>query len=107
MSVFSQAVVKAVRSIPRGKVVSYGQVALMVGKPGAAREVGWILRQAQDKHLPWWRVINNQGRITIKNNIYYDANTQRDYLRAEAVEVGEDYSVDIAKYRWELTKFNT
>src|SRR3972149_4106988 len=99
MSAFSQAVVAVVRSIPRGKVVSYGQVALMAGKPGAAREVGWVLRRLESVDMPWWRVINNQGRISIKGNIYHDAKSQRQLLRQDGVEVGEDFSVEIAKFR--------
>ena len=103
MSQFTQAVIKVVNSIPSGRVVSYGQVAAYVGVPRAGRQVGWILRSfdfAQDERVPWWRVINNQGRISIKGNLYHDANSQRQHLRAEDIEVGEDYRVDMAKYRY-------
>src|SRR3990172_2295766 len=102
MSAFSLAVVRIVRSVPYGKVVSYGQVAVYAGKPGAAREVGWILRSldfARDDRVPWWRGINSQGRISIKANLFHDREEQRRLLRLEGVEVGEDFSVEITRYR--------
>lgn len=100
MTKFSQSVINIVSQIPRGKVVSYGQVAAYVGVPRAAQQVGWVLRQLEDIDIPWWRVINNEGRISIKGNIYNDANSQRKHLRAERVEVGEDFTLDIEKYRF-------
>ena len=102
MSLFSNRVIKVVNHIPYGQVVSYGQIAAYVGVPRGARQVGWILRSfdsAQDE-LPWWRVINNQGQISIKGNLYHDANSQRQHLRSEGIEVGEDYRVDMAKHRY-------
>jgi methylated-DNA-protein-cysteine methyltransferase-like protein len=80
--------------------VSYGQVAAYLGLPRAARQVGWALRQMNDEVLPWWRVINNAGKITIKGNMFADANMQRDFLRREGIEVREDYSLDMKKYRY-------
>lgn len=98
-SKFTQEVLRVVREVPKGRVVSYGQVALMTGVPRGARAVGWILRQAQDYSLPWWRVINGSGRISIKN-MFHTADEQRSLLRAEGVEVGEDFGIDIEKYRF-------
>lgn len=101
MTQFQQSVIKVVNLVPEGKVVSYGQVALYVGLPRAAREVGWILKSLEEAvELPWWRVINNEGRISIKGNKYNDADTQRKLLQAEAIEVTDLYEVDIEKYRW-------
>lgn len=101
---FSKAVELVVTQIPLGKVVSYGQVAAYVGVPRAARGVGWILRQAQDKLLPWWRVINNQGRISIKGNMWHDAVNQRELLRSEGVVVAEDFTLEIEKFRFKATR---
>ncbi len=100
MTKFSQAVVNIVRQIPLGKVVSYGQVAAYVGVPRAARQVGWILRQLEGVDIPWWRVVNNAGRVTIKGNKYVDAHTQRGLLRGEGVGVRDDFSLDIDAYRF-------
>ena len=66
MSAFKDKVIQIVKMIPKGKVVSYGQVALMAGVPRGARQVGWILHEHGDDG-PWWRIINNSGRISIKS----------------------------------------
>ena len=67
MSKFKEKVIEVVSLIPFGKVVSYGQVALYIGIPRAARQVGWMLNRMEgDVQIPWWRVVNNQGRISIK-----------------------------------------
>ncbi len=101
MSEFQERVYKVVENIPYGKVVSYGQVALYVGVPRAARQVGWILNQSEGKvDLPWWRVINNAGRITIKSSSHNDANIQRKLLISEGILVDEKYNLDIENYRF-------
>ena len=67
---FKEKVILVVSKIPYGKVVSYGQVAAASGHPRAPRQVGQILKTLDIRYLeiPWWRVINNQGIITIKGN---------------------------------------
>lgn len=105
MTKFQESVIKVVSLIPEGKVVSYGQVALYVGLPRAAREVGWSLRSLPEPiEIPWWRVINNQGRISIKGNKYNDADTQRKLLETEGIEISDLYELDIEKYRWVASK---
>lgn len=65
MSPFQEAVLRAVRRIPPGKVTSYGAVAAMAGQPRAARGVGWILnRLGPETDLPWWRVVNRDGGLS-------------------------------------------
>ena len=100
MTKFSQRVIGIVRQVPRGRVVSYGQVAAYTGVPRAARQVGWTLRQLGEGDIPWWRVVNHLGRITIKGNLYYDADAQRDLLLKEGVTVVADFSLEMAKYRF-------
>jgi len=99
MSKFSQEVLKAVKSVPRGKVVSYGQVALMTGNPRAARQVGWVLNKLSDDKTPWWRVINNSGRISIKSS-EFSALEQKERLEGEGVVVSKNFEIDIEKYRF-------
>ena len=100
MSKFKAQVIKVVNLIPHGKVVSYGQVALYIGVPRAARQVGWILNGLEGRtFVPWWRVVNNKGRISIKNS-RYSAEEQRQLLIQEGVEVDKDFSFDIEKYRF-------
>ena len=57
---------QVVNQIPKGSVASYGQVASLAGLPGAARLVGNVLRQLPPgSQLPWHRVVNSQGRISL------------------------------------------
>ncbi len=101
MSIFKQKVIDLVRMIPQGKVASYGQIALYAGLPRAAREVGWILNGTEGKvDLPWWRVVNNTGYLSIRGPVVSDKELQRKLLRAEGIEVREDFTFGIEKYRW-------
>lgn len=101
MSKFKEAVTKAVRAVPKGKVVNYGQIALYVGRPLAARQVGWVLRgMGRSPDLPWWRVINNEGKIKIKGNKYHDKELQKRLLQSEGIPVSDNYEVEIEKYRF-------
>ncbi len=111
MSPLKQRVIEIVQSVPYGKVVSYGQVAVYAGLPRAAREVGWILRGTGGQKLPWWRVINKTGRITIQGNQSADRDLQKKLLEAEGIEVPDDFQVDMEKYRFiaseeQLKKFH-
>ena len=101
MSSFKQRVIEVVRMIPYGKVVSYGQVALYIGVPRAARQVGWVLNGTEGKtDLPWWRVINREGRITIDGTKFNDKELQRKLLQAEGIVVSKDFLVDMSTYRF-------
>jgi len=97
-SKFTKQILKVVKMIPEGNVVSYGQVALMAGVPRGARQVGWILHQHGDQ-VPWWRVINNAGRISTKC-IEHHASLQKEFLEKEGIKVTKKLNIDIEKYRW-------
>lgn len=100
ISPFKQKVIEAVRLTPVGKVASYGQIALYIGLPRAARQVGWILRELGDNtDIPWWRVINQKGKISISGNFHADRDLQKKLLEAEEIEV-TDFQVDMEKYRF-------
>lgn len=88
-----------IEDIPPGKVANYGQVAELAGFPRGARLVCYALRVVpHGRRLPWFRVINAQGRIAIaKNSPGYKEQAER--LRAEGVSVNEG-RVDMKKYRW-------
>lgn len=103
MSEFKQKVIKAVGKIPFGFVASYGQIALYVGLPSTARQVGWILNSTEGDakvDIPWWRVINNSGRISIKGTKWNTPEIQRKILIAEGIEVEDNFDLAIEKYRW-------
>jgi alkylated DNA nucleotide flippase Atl1 len=60
---FARRVEQVVRAIEPGDVVTYGEVAALAGKPGAARGVGAVLAGSGDRGLPWWRVVAANGRL--------------------------------------------
>lgn len=101
---FTERVVHIIRTIPRGKVASYGQVAALAGSPGAARQVGFILRSADPDSVPWWRVINNAGILSIKGSFVATKLLQKKLLESEKVYVTDQFRVDMAVYRYIPTK---
>ncbi len=103
---FYEQVYAVVRRIPFGQVSTYGRIAEMLGRPRAARAVGFALNALKDKkekshyaNVPWQRVINSQGRISIVNR-EYSAQQQADLLRSEGIEVTQDLRVDLDTYLW-------
>lgn len=92
---FSARVYFVVARIPRGQVVSYGQIALMLGVPRGARQVGWAMRHCPDG-LPWQRVVKADGAIA--GGGY--AAARRAMLEAENVIFLPDGRVDMKKCRW-------
>jgi len=87
---FFEQVYAIVGQIPRGRVMSYGQIARELGRPRAAREVGWAMRYCPD-HLPWQRVVKADGAIT--GGEYADM--RRQLLAAEGVAFLPDGRVDM------------
>lgn len=97
---FYERVVKFIKSIPRGKVATYGQVADYAGNPRAAREVAYILHSSSDKEgLPWQRVINSKGKISMKPGHGYEM--QKKMLEDEGIVFGEDDRVDFERFLWQ------
>lgn len=96
-----------VRRIPKGRVATYGQVAALAGSPRASRIVGWALRKhVGNAKLPWQRVINKEGMISIEN---MDApkELQVQMLRDEGVEIEVregNFFVDLKKFGWRPTE---
>ena len=98
---FKEQVIEVVKKIPKGKVVSYGQVAAECGSPRASRQVGWMLHGLDGNNsVPWWRVINNGGYISIKGNIMSTPLAQKNFLESEGVVVSKDLKIDMEKYRY-------
>ncbi|WMJ86865.1 MGMT family protein [Anaerocolumna sp. MB42-C2] len=97
MTQFTEEVLVIIKRIPYGKVMSYGQVARFAGNNRGARQVVRILHSMSLKYnLPWHRIINSKGKISITDTRY--AAIQRELLIAEGVEVSEDGYVDISIY---------
>lgn len=86
MQPFTERTIRTISSIPEGKVMSYGQISRCAGNPRAARRVARILHTMSEKyHLPWHRVVNAQGKITIKEGLNRDR--QCELLKKEGVPV--------------------
>lgn len=99
MSLFER-VYEYVKTVPRGKVVTYGQVAAAIGAPCCARQVGWALHvNPEPGVIPCHRVVNREGRLAPAFAFGGEA-VQASLLEAEGVEVVGGY-VDLNKYRWE------
>jgi methylated-DNA-protein-cysteine methyltransferase-like protein len=113
-------------AIPAGTVATYGQVAALAGNPRAARAVVWVLRRGDSpdtadgtthragdtgsesgepgsphprKTLPWHRVINSRGTISLPRGDGFEL--QRALLLDEGVSVTPDGRVDLARYLWD------
>lgn len=98
---FREQVIEVVKKIPKGRVASYGQVAVACGSPRAARQVGWMLHTLDgNNQIPWWRVINNAGYISIKGNEIATPLLQKNFLEHENITVTDDLKIDIKKYRY-------
>ena len=87
MTSFADEVRAAVRRLPEGDVVTYGEVAAMAGKPGAARGAGAVLA-ASDGTLPWWRVVYASGKLAPGKEV-----EQARRLRREGVDVDPERGV--------------
>jgi methylated-DNA-protein-cysteine methyltransferase-like protein len=97
---FYDRVVKFIKSIPAGKVATYGQIADYAGNPRAAREVAYILHSSSDKEdLPWQRVINSKGQISMKPGRGYEM--QKKMLEDEGVVFEEGDHVDFERFLWQ------
>lgn len=97
-SVFFRTVIALIRRIPRGKVATYGQIAKLAGQPRAARQVARFLHSSSRKYkLPWHRVINSQGKISLPDP---GLSQQRRLLQKEGVIVEIPNRVSLARFQW-------
>ncbi len=89
-----------VAAIPEGKVATYGQVALLAGLPGRARQVGYALHALADPSLPWHRVVNAKGEISLRSGGGEGDRVQRLRLEAEGVVFDRYGRIDLERFRW-------
>ncbi|MEA9390819.1 MGMT family protein [Acerihabitans sp. TG2] len=95
---FRQRVFHIIDAIPYGKLTTYGEVARLAGSPRAARQVGGILsRLPCGSRLPWHRVVNRHGAISLAGDGFI---RQKAALEAEGVKVDNDGRIALADYRW-------
>jgi len=93
------AVYAIVRRVPRGKVVTYGQVAALAGTPRAARAVGQAMRRCPGG-VPWHRVVNSQGRVSRRRHAEGMV-SQRLLLEGEGIRFIRG-RIDLRRYRWRV-----
>ena len=94
-----------VKNIPRGKVATYGQIALFLGNRNFAQAVGNILHGNPDpEHIPCHRVVNAQGRLS-RAYAFGGIETQRRLLKSEGVVFKNDLVVDLSVSQMTLEKF--
>ena len=86
-----------IRAVPRGHVVTYGQLARLAGRPHAAREVGWIAH-AGGRGIPWQRVVNRFGGLASGYGGGWAG--QQAALRRDGIKVAADQRVDLSVYQW-------
>ena len=94
----------AVKRIPRGNVATYGQIAALVGMPRHARQAGYALATTPENlKIPWHRVINAEGRISLRLKQWNSGNDdlQRILLEAEGVSFDRSGRVDLKRFRWQ------
>ena len=95
---FRAAVYALIRRVPRGQVVTYGQIAAMVRHPRSARAVGGAMKRCPDD-VPWHRVVNAQGGIS-RRRVASGMLTQRIRLEQEGVRLRRG-RVPLRTYQWE------
>lgn len=98
MTPFTEAIIKEIKSIPYGKVATYGQIATKAGNHRGARQVARVLHSMTHKHeLPWQRIINSKGCIALKEDGFQ---RQKEALEAEGVFVAPNGKIDLEIYGW-------
>jgi methylated-DNA-protein-cysteine methyltransferase related protein len=99
MNDFTKAAIRIIKSIPQGRVSTYGRIGLMAGHPNGARQVVRVLHTMSRRHdLPWHRVINASGLISLPRNGGYEEQKAR--LHFEGIVFDEEDRVDLEKYLW-------
>ncbi len=99
MEAFTEKVINIIKHIPEGKVCTYGRIALMAGEPRGARQVTRFIHSMSRKYdLPWHRVINAKGMISLPESRGYEEQKAR--LQDEGVEFDERDRIDLEQFLW-------
>ena len=98
---FYQKIYLTVSKIPYGKISTYGQIADLNYAYGRARQVGWALRRLKlPSNIPWHRVINSKGLITMSLSRKGTDWMQKEFLINEGIEFNSKMKIDFKKYLW-------
>lgn len=91
---------RQVRRIPAGCVATYGQIAALAGRPRHARQVGYALHALpENSDVPWHRVVNARGEISLRAAGGHDL-VQKRLLRREGVRFDASGRIDLSRYQW-------
>ena len=97
---FTIKVIEVILAIPQGRVATYGGVARIAGNARAARQVSRILHTCSRKEgLPWHRVINREGRISLRRMHGYEE--QRALLEQEGIVFDASDRIDLTQFLWQ------
>lgn len=97
---FTKKVKTLIRQIPAGKVASYGLIAALAGNPRAARQVAWILHSSSAAdQLPWHRVVNRNGKISLRPFEGYEIQKHR--LLQEGVVFDKKDAINLDRFLWQ------
>ncbi len=97
---FTSRAKELIRQIPAGKVTTYGIIAAHSGEPRAARQVARILHSSSIKdQLPWHRVVNRNGGISLKPLNGYEI--QKKLLQKEGIVFSQDSTIDFNTFLWQ------
>ncbi|WP_340006524.1 MGMT family protein [Paenibacillus sp. FSL K6-0276] len=100
MTPFTEQVIRIIQSIPEGKVMTYGGIARAAGSPRGARQVVRILHSMSRKYkLPWHRVINAKGMISLTED--ESSSVQKLYLQEEGIIFDEKGAVDLKQFQFD------
>lgn len=96
---YRERVFEIVRRIPRARVMTYGQIAGILGEGYTPRTVGYVMHAAEKDDVPWQRVINSQGKCST-GRLTIPVNLQQSMLEQEGVEFDAKGKCDLNKYEW-------
>lgn len=104
MQPFTVNAIKIIQSIPPGKVMTYGQIAKAAGSSRGARQVVRILHSMSEKYnLPWHRVVNANGKLTIPSE--EGKLLQKHLLQKEGIIFGNDEQLSLKLYMYDPIEF--
>jgi methylated-DNA-protein-cysteine methyltransferase-like protein len=97
---FTSEVIRLIKAIPRGKVATYGQIAYLTGLYPSVRRIVWILHSLSKKErLPWHRVVNQKGTISLRPGKGYEK--QKELLEKDGIIFDDKDRIDLDRFLWD------
>ena len=95
---YRERVYAIVRQIPPGRVMTYGQIAVILGEGYTPRTIGYVMHGADSEKVPWQRVINSQGKCST-GKMTIPVNLQQSMLEAESITFDEKGRCDLKQFQ--------